>query len=124
MPVASMHPCLRMSRVAVKQTLTALFLTGMLVIVCFCRSVSAPDLLNQAAMQEAQKKAQPKKQHSSLCQHATPPVPRHRKHLTMGHAPPGTPGESAANTPSSSRASTPPRRRGMDDSFYIGMAAA
>lgn len=91
-----------------------------------CRSVSAPDLQNPAAMQELQSKAlqQQTKQHGKV--QGTPPVPRHNRHLTVGHAPPGTPGEqSAANTPSSSRASTPPRRGPIrDDSFYIGMAAA
>lgn len=77
-------------------------------------------------MRELQKKAQQQsqQQHLSKLPQGTPLPPRHKKHLTMGHAPPGTPGESAANTPSSSRASTPPRRGGMTDSFYIGMAAA
>lgn len=89
------------------------------------RSVSAPDLQNPAAMRELQNKAQQQsQQHLSKLPQGTPLPPRHKKHLTMGHAPPGTPGESAANTPSSSRASTPPRRGGMTDSFYIGMAAA
>lgn len=91
------------------------------------RSASAPDLQNPAAVQGLQAKAkQPPRQHDKGHVQGTPPLPRHNKHLTVGHAPPGTPGEqSAANTPSSSRASTPPRRGPLrDDSFYIGMAAA